>query len=490
MQRHVTPLGLPVLLFLFGLAFLTTPPLRADIEGVPQGYGWCPICGRDMPLSHDFTHGRMGGGQVEPIDRGGDGGSGPVQTYQPAEPDPGITAYNEGIDLYNAGHYAQAEAYFRRSLDLLPPWDSDPWRMIGKCLQNRSQAAEAMDAYRRALRRNLFDSGARHELHRLESWQANTDGVDLARRGDWAAAAKLFRKAARLDSDNDTARDNLALAELLLKRQEVSLTIRRNVLVLAEEAADTRAVGTLAPLEASHFRPRAHTDRPLTYALDEQDRQRAARIRSLGDAELNQRIDRTEKLLKDMGDRMAGWPKLLQQYVAESQQAQREALKKSAEALKDALTAGLMDKLKKADPAFETQGQKIQEALADLQKDLAKAAWDYATSPRDREARLKAAQDVLQGAYSFLSKASQEITESGPDAVKLAAFLTDYSYEATRWNLARTEINRIVDNMDRPGGELDAQQAVIRLHQRLVQERNRRKAEPTWARPVLVEVTP
>lgn len=48
-------------LFLFGacaaLFGLALPEARAQIPGVYQGYGWCAKCGRDMPASHDFTHG-------------------------------------------------------------------------------------------------------------------------------------------------------------------------------------------------------------------------------------------------------------------------------------------------------------------------------------------------------------------------------------------------------------------------------------------------
>jgi len=37
---------------------LLVPEAPGQIPGVSQGMGWCPICKRDMPLSHDFTHGR------------------------------------------------------------------------------------------------------------------------------------------------------------------------------------------------------------------------------------------------------------------------------------------------------------------------------------------------------------------------------------------------------------------------------------------------
>ncbi len=41
------------------------------LEGRYMGYSWCPICGRDMPASHDFTHGMGSGG----------GGSSSYSTY-------------------------------------------------------------------------------------------------------------------------------------------------------------------------------------------------------------------------------------------------------------------------------------------------------------------------------------------------------------------------------------------------------------------------
>ena len=47
------------------LAIAVSLMLASDalaIQGRSMGYGWCTICGRDMPLSHDFTHGYSSGG--------------------------------------------------------------------------------------------------------------------------------------------------------------------------------------------------------------------------------------------------------------------------------------------------------------------------------------------------------------------------------------------------------------------------------------------
>ena len=58
----------------------------------------------------------------------------------------------------------------------------------------------------------------------------------------------------------------------------------------------------------------------------------------------------------------------------------------------------------------------------------------------------------------------------------LAAFLVDYSYEATRWTLARRQINAIVDNLDKPNGMLEAQKKLREIHEDLIKERNSCKA--------------
>ncbi len=46
----ITPLGAIVIVLFAAEGY-------GQVGGSSQGMGWCPICGRDMPLSHDFTHG-------------------------------------------------------------------------------------------------------------------------------------------------------------------------------------------------------------------------------------------------------------------------------------------------------------------------------------------------------------------------------------------------------------------------------------------------
>lgn len=49
------------LILTVGILLIVTANTSA-IQGRYMGYGWCAICGRDMPASHDFTHGAGSGG--------------------------------------------------------------------------------------------------------------------------------------------------------------------------------------------------------------------------------------------------------------------------------------------------------------------------------------------------------------------------------------------------------------------------------------------
>lgn len=455
-----------------GLSQIATAHGQSIGASGPTGTGWCRICGADRPSSHDFTHSQTPRPVRDPDRRTPDDN----RVSRPARPDPGVANYNKGLALYRNKNWAEAEKYFRISSAHLPFWDSDAWRMIGACRRNMKDVGGAIVAYRKALECNIFDSAARRGLNYLQSWQANSDGVDLIRKKKWRQGLVKFKEALEFDDENTHAADNVKLAEKEIKRLDAVEAVRAIYSSAVVDLGDKGPSPAINPADLKQWSAR-RPHRSLTAALDDLDRARGRRIRRLSDKTLTERIDKTRDLLKTMGGNFAGKEKQLKGWLKESQQAEKNAIKLGVDELKGILTAGLLKKVGKVDPAFEKQGRKLAEALDDLGKDLTKAGVTYARSARDHEARLRAAKDVLQGAYAYLSKVGDKVGDSGPEAIKLAAFLVDYSYEASRWSLARQRIGAIIDGMDRPGGELDAQKAVIALHEDLVRERNRRKTD-------------
>lgn len=416
---------------------------------------------------------------------GGDGGP----TWQP---DPGIVAYNQGVDLYNAGNYAAAEPYFRKAAALLDWPDSDGWRMLGNCLLGQKKWQEALAAFRRAVEINWFDSAARRQIDRIQSFVDTNEGSELFNAGHHREGLARFRSAVRLDPDNDVARENLKLAETAVKRddatEKIAASLSSAAAALGKPAPASRGLD-FKSLDASLYRPPVRRgvtgDRPLTYALDEKSAQRGRHIRAMSDAQLDRRIGRTQELLARMGADFSRADSELKAWLEESQDAQRDAILTGAETALGAMPEAMLARMDRLDPITADRAMKVREAILKAQGDLAKIAWDVATGPADREARIKSARDALQAAYGFLSELHEtdELLQHGPAALKLATFLTDYSYEAMRWNVARMQMGRIIDAMDRPGGQLDAQRALKRLHEELIAERNRRKSEPAWAQP-------
>jgi Flp pilus assembly protein TadD len=76
------------------------------------------------------------------------------------------TAY--GNALKDAGQFVEACTLFRAATEL-DPSDSSAWVDLGEVLTAVGERAEAILAYREALRRTPGDQGARAALTRLES---------------------------------------------------------------------------------------------------------------------------------------------------------------------------------------------------------------------------------------------------------------------------------------------------------------------------------
>jgi hypothetical protein len=199
----------------------------------------------------------------------------------------------------------------------------------------------------------------------------------------------------------------------------------------------------------------------------------SARIRGLSDKALEDELARMRRTFVKMKGEFQADVKSLQQWARESREAQRQAIKESADQLLGLLKSKVGEQILKNDPR---EARKLMEAARKLQKDLSKTGLDFATSSGDGQARLEAARASLQSSYEYLSEVSDKFTRSGNQYTALGNYLVNYSYQATRWEISRRQIKMIHDNLDGPGGKLEAQKALRAYHQKLMKEHNRRKA--------------
>ena len=204
---------------------------------------------------------------------------------------------------------------------------------------------------------------------------------------------------------------------------------------------------------------------PSGYKSKSERREMAA---ALSDEHLAKAIEHTSFLLVQMKKEFLGKAGKLEHLLAETQKCEREAVSVSL----DLLTAGLIDALPAKTP---------------VEKDM-KLVIDRANKLRVHHKALKTGSDVEIGrsvmldaydtladhAEKFISKSGKYITKTGARSASLAAFAFDYSYQVMNWAVSRNQMQMIIDNMDRPNGELDAQKALSRLYEDLVEEKTRR----------------
>ncbi len=358
----------------------------------------------------------------------------------------------------------------------------------------------------------------------------NERGCSYYKKQDWANAIKCFAEAARLKPGSSVIKKNLTNARNR-QRQKTERELRewrekrkkeeakRKVDKILDEAALKLKPGNSATdlsfdaaARAVYDGAKPHNDasvvdlrdknpdklvvdpaklkRPKTKglgfgSLDEppvpgkpkvEPEKSSGRIQKLSDEALKDELARMRKTFVKMKGDFQADVKSLQQWARESQEAQRAAVKASVDELVGIFKDKAIDKLKSGDPAFNEKAYKIHEAALKLQKELTAAGKDYAKSPRDREAKLRAAHSVLKGAYDFLGEHNDKISKVGGPATGMANYLINYSLQATKWEVSRRQIKMIHENLDKPGGKLEAQKALKAYHEKLMKEHNRRKA--------------
>jgi Tetratricopeptide repeat len=214
---------------------------------------------------------------------------------------------------------------------------------------------------------------------------------------------------------------------------------------------------------------------PVKPQTPEKARPLSSRVSKLSNQQLDGEIARLRKIFVKIKDDSLAEVKDLQGWARESQKAQHAAIKASTIALISALKEKNLKKLKNTNPLFKEKAMKVRLAALELSIELAKTGAEYARSPRDREAKLQAAQSLLKGAYGFLSEYKDDFSDIGGPATGLGIFLTSYAEQATRWNLARGQINMINNNLGGPNGKLAAVKALKKFHMALIRERNKRR---------------
>jgi tetratricopeptide (TPR) repeat protein len=97
------------------------------------------------------------------------------------------TKFNKGVELYDAGQYAEALAEFQSALEIDPKQGGILAR-IGDCHLKLDRKEEALDAYNKAI-----------ELHPEDPAYYTNKGVILSQMGKAEESRAMFEKAAQLD---------------------------------------------------------------------------------------------------------------------------------------------------------------------------------------------------------------------------------------------------------------------------------------------------
>ncbi len=115
----------------------------------------------------------------------------------------------KGFDCFNRGQYAEAEAAYRKYLELRPN-DSTGYNNLGLSIKNQKRYDEASKIYKKALKLNPNNADARDNL----SW------ILLFINKDYDGGAALYREGIKLNPNEDRFHIGLGAA-LILKKDYV-----------------------------------------------------------------------------------------------------------------------------------------------------------------------------------------------------------------------------------------------------------------------------
>lgn len=358
----------------------------------------------------------------------------------------------------------------------------------------------AINKFKEALRLNPDNRKARIELGLVLNRKAHT----FYEKHDWTRAVEYYKEALLNKPDDNVIRENLRNAEEkfnLEKKWQAREAERARYAAVAKIKIDkmlddlgespSSQTGSLSFPDASSPKSLEFPEpsqkglkikevpSPYGYTSKQEREAQLKMLTLLSKEHLNKRIERTTRALEFMKSDFSGVEKTLNELVSEARDAEEQALLVSFKALAGA--ALKIPKIKKADAKtvqrirdLAGKGLKVLDYVGPIEK--------LNEDPLDREANLEMARNLTGELHSILEEYGEAYfnkkvaTELGTELTGFGGFIVDYTYEAGRWAVAGSQIKSIIDNLDRPGGKLDAQLSLKRTLEDLMSEKNRRKA--------------
>lgn len=429
--------------------------------------------------------------------------------------------WNLGYSLLKLGRYRKAAEAYRKGLRLRPN-EAYVYRHLAWVLERLEDYSGVVEAARGAIRLSPDDAHAHRKLGRA-----------LVKLNKHAEAETVLRKAIQLDPGEALALNDLGIA---LERQEKFQDAKMYLaLALSQKPGDniiranldrvfdgaryaqwerdrkdgretplSRVQDTLGDLVSSdpsvvNLRdlPAGNGKKtvPLTPAKSiystlktvdvpspqgyESESERRRRLARLSDEHIDREIKRMRRTLERMRDDFLRDSKALEEHLQETKEAEREAMM----ACFQTMLSGSILKWEKDWDKYPKAKMLAEKGLKYLSYE--KPATEVWKDPGNVEHGMQLARNCLLDMYSIVKDFDPDLVKikDGPPMTSFASFLVDYSYQVTRWNVAREQIKIINDTRDNPKGKIEAREAISKLQKEMVDERNRRKNPPRKLAP-------
>lgn len=116
-----------------------------------------------------------------------------------------------GNELYNQQNYAEAEVTYKKAVEKNPDYEKGAYN-LGNAIYQQNRHKEALPMY------DMVSKTTENKLTKAESF--HNIGNIMMKEKKYAEAIKAYKNALRNSSKDDETRYNLALAQKLLKKEE------------------------------------------------------------------------------------------------------------------------------------------------------------------------------------------------------------------------------------------------------------------------------